>query len=178
MQSIDRRSAVALGLAVASAAMVKPAAAQQTGYKDATPWPGVTVRAYEGDTPSLIRQGATKSDASSGVSGGSTGLGLPPLSFLHCLVTPFDKHGRGSQQLILGPLPQARRDRDSLQNSRTAAWGAGRVASVLRRLLVARVIRRTSRGQRWPGRAWRRASRSRQVTDQHPLRVPYGRRHS
>ena len=54
MQKINRRSAVALGLAAASAAMVKPAAAQTTDYKDATPWPGVVVRAYGGETPSLI----------------------------------------------------------------------------------------------------------------------------
>ena len=54
MQNVNRRSAVALGLAAASAAMVKPASAQTTGYKDATPWPGVVVRAYDGETPSLI----------------------------------------------------------------------------------------------------------------------------
>ena len=54
MQKVNRRSAVALGLAAASAAMVKPAAAQTTDYKDTTPWPGVVVRAYSGETPSLI----------------------------------------------------------------------------------------------------------------------------
>ena len=54
MQKVNRRSAVALGLAAASAAMMKPAAAQTTDYKDATPWPGVVVRAYGGETPSLI----------------------------------------------------------------------------------------------------------------------------
>ena len=54
MQKVNRRSAVALGLAAASAAMVKPAAAQTTDYKDATPFPGVVVRAYSGETPSLI----------------------------------------------------------------------------------------------------------------------------
>ena len=54
MQKVNRRSAVALGLAAASAAMMKPAAAQTTDYKDETPWPGVVVRAYSGETPSLI----------------------------------------------------------------------------------------------------------------------------
>jgi hypothetical protein len=54
MQKVNRRSAVALGLAAASAAIVKPAAAQTTDYKDATPWPGVVVRAYGGETPSII----------------------------------------------------------------------------------------------------------------------------
>jgi len=33
---------------------VKPAAAQTTSYKDTTPWPGVVVRAYDGETPSMI----------------------------------------------------------------------------------------------------------------------------
>lgn len=33
-------------MAAASAAMMKPAAAQDTGYKDTTPWPGVV--AYDG----------------------------------------------------------------------------------------------------------------------------------
>jgi quercetin dioxygenase-like cupin family protein len=54
MQKVNRRSAVALGLAAASAAMVKPAAAQTTDYKDATPFPGVVARAYSSKTPSLI----------------------------------------------------------------------------------------------------------------------------
>src|SRR3979411_1474534 len=54
MNIIDRRSALAIALAAASAAMMKPAAAQTTDYKDATPWPGVVVRAYDGETPSLI----------------------------------------------------------------------------------------------------------------------------
>ena len=54
MNKIDRRSALGIGLAAASAAMMKPAAAQTMGYKDTTPWPGVVVRAYDGETPSLI----------------------------------------------------------------------------------------------------------------------------
>jgi hypothetical protein len=54
MTKVDRRSALAIGLAAASVAVVKPAAAQTTGYKDATPWPGVVVRAYDGETPSMI----------------------------------------------------------------------------------------------------------------------------
>jgi hypothetical protein len=54
MDKVDRRSALAIGLAAASAAVVKPAAAQTADYKDTTPWPGVVVRAYTGETPSLI----------------------------------------------------------------------------------------------------------------------------
>ena len=55
MQKVNRRSAVALGLAAASAAIVKPAASQTTEIvgKDTTPWPGVVVRVY-GETPAII----------------------------------------------------------------------------------------------------------------------------
>lgn len=54
MNKIDRRLALGIGFAAASAAMMKPAAAQSAGYKDTTPWPGVVVRAYDAETPSLI----------------------------------------------------------------------------------------------------------------------------
>jgi hypothetical protein len=53
MQNVNRRSAVALGLAAASAAVVKPAAAQTTDYKDTTVAPGVVNRVY-GEGPSII----------------------------------------------------------------------------------------------------------------------------
>jgi hypothetical protein len=55
MQKVNRRSAMALGLAAASAAMVKPAASQTTDIvgKEATPWPGVVVRVYS-ETPAII----------------------------------------------------------------------------------------------------------------------------
>src|SRR5215472_15004928 len=53
MQNVNRRSAVALGLAAASAAVVKPAASQTTDYKDTTVAPGVVNRVY-GEGPSLI----------------------------------------------------------------------------------------------------------------------------
>ena len=54
MTKVDRRSALAIGLAAASAAMVKPTAAQTTDYKDTTLAQGVVVRAYSGETPSMI----------------------------------------------------------------------------------------------------------------------------
>ncbi len=56
MKNVDRRSALALGLAAASAAIVKPAAAQAPDAlagKDTSPWPGVVVRAY-GESPAMI----------------------------------------------------------------------------------------------------------------------------
>jgi len=84
MQKVDRRSAVALGLAAASAAMVKPAAAQGTGYKDATPWPGVVVRTYDGETPSLIPGFKTVSMRDVIMQPGSKTMGPPMMNAMVC----------------------------------------------------------------------------------------------
>jgi hypothetical protein len=46
MKKVDRRSALTIGLAAASAAVVKPAASQTTDYKDTTVAPGVVNRVY------------------------------------------------------------------------------------------------------------------------------------
>ena len=51
MDKVDRRSALAIGLAAASTIMVKPAASQTS--TDTSPWPGVVVRQY-GENPSII----------------------------------------------------------------------------------------------------------------------------
>jgi hypothetical protein len=53
MTKVDRRSALAIGLAAVSATVVKPAAAQTTDYKDTTVAPGVVNRVY-GEGPSII----------------------------------------------------------------------------------------------------------------------------
>jgi hypothetical protein len=53
MKKLDRRSALVIGVAAASAAMVKPAAAQTTDFKDTTVAPGVVNRVY-GETSSII----------------------------------------------------------------------------------------------------------------------------
>ena len=53
MTQVDRRSALGIGLAAASAAMVKPAAAQTMDYKDTTVAPGVVNRVY-GEGSSII----------------------------------------------------------------------------------------------------------------------------
>jgi hypothetical protein len=53
MTKVDRRSALTIGLAAASAAVVKPAAAQTTDYKDTAVAPGVVNRVY-GEGPSII----------------------------------------------------------------------------------------------------------------------------
>jgi hypothetical protein len=54
MKKVNRRSALTIGLAAASAAVVKPAASQTTNSTDTTPYPGVVQRAYKGETPSII----------------------------------------------------------------------------------------------------------------------------
>ena len=87
MRNVDRRSAVGLGLAAASMAVVKPAAAQAAGYKDATPWPGVVVRAYDGETPSLIPGFKTVSMRDVIVQPGSKTMGPPMMNAMICHIT-------------------------------------------------------------------------------------------
>ena len=53
MNKLDRRSALAIGLAAASAAMVKPAASQTQDYKETTVAPGTVQRVYA-EGPSMI----------------------------------------------------------------------------------------------------------------------------
>src|SRR5258707_3216863 len=87
MQKVNRRSAVALGLAAASAAMVKPAVAQTTDYKDATPFPGVVVRAYSGETPSLIPGFKTVSMRDVIMQPGSKTMNPPMKNAMVCHIT-------------------------------------------------------------------------------------------
>jgi len=87
MSKVDRRSALALGLAAASVAVVKPAAGQTTGYKDTTPWPGVVVRAYDGETPSLIPGFKTVSMRDVIVQPGSKTMGPPMMNAMVCHIT-------------------------------------------------------------------------------------------
>lgn len=53
MKMISRRSVLKLGLAAASAAVVKPAISQAVDYKETTRGPGVVQRAY-GERPAMI----------------------------------------------------------------------------------------------------------------------------
>jgi hypothetical protein len=87
MSKIDRRSALGLGLAAASAAMMKPAAAQTTGYKDTTPFPGVVVRAYDGETPSLIPGFKTVSMRDVIMQPGSKTMNPPMMNAMICHIT-------------------------------------------------------------------------------------------
>jgi hypothetical protein len=87
MQKVNRRSAVALGLAAASAAVVKPAAPQTTGHKDETPWPGVVVRSYGGETPSLIPGFKTVSMRDVIMQPGSKTMAPPMMNAMVCHIT-------------------------------------------------------------------------------------------
>jgi hypothetical protein len=87
MSSIDRRSALGVGLAAAAAAMIKPAAAQTTGYKDTMPWPGVVVREYQGDTPSIIPGFKTVSMRDIIMQPGSKTMGPPMMNAMVCHIT-------------------------------------------------------------------------------------------
>ncbi|MEH2513659.1 hypothetical protein V1291_005013 [Nitrobacteraceae bacterium AZCC 1564] len=87
MSKIDRRSALGLGLAAASAAMVKPAAAQTAGYKDTTPFSGVVVRAYDGETPSLIPGFKTVSMRDVIMQPGSKTMNPPMMNAMICHIT-------------------------------------------------------------------------------------------
>jgi hypothetical protein len=87
MNKIDRRSALGIVLATVSAAMMKPAAAQTTGYKDATPWPGVVVRAYDGETPSIIPGFKTVSMRDVIMQPGSKTMGPPMENAMVCHIT-------------------------------------------------------------------------------------------
>jgi hypothetical protein len=87
MTKVDRRSALAIGLAAASVTAVKPVGAQTTGHKDATPWPGVVVRAYDGETPSIIPGFKTVSMRDVIMQPGSKTMGPPMENAMVCHIT-------------------------------------------------------------------------------------------
>jgi hypothetical protein len=90
MKKLDRRSALALGFAAASAAVVKPAVAQKAGggaiaWKDATPWPGVVVRSYaDAPTASIIPGFANVSMRDIIMQPGSKTAGPPMMNPMVC----------------------------------------------------------------------------------------------
>jgi hypothetical protein len=80
------RSKVSIGNRVGSGFgdLMKPAAAQTTGYKDTTPWPGVVVRAYDGETPSIIPGFKTVSMRDVIMQPGSKTAGPPMMNAMIC----------------------------------------------------------------------------------------------
>ena len=129
MQKVNRRSAVALGLAAASAAVVKPAAAQSTGYKDTTPWPGVVVRAYDGETASLIPSFKTVSMRDVIMQPGSKTMGPPMENAMVCHITEGEL--RVEQD---GKMFTAKKDFVWTCNKETKeqAFNDGRVVAIMR----------------------------------------------
>jgi len=86
MKKLNRRSALTLGVAAASAALVKPSLAQApsalTG-KDESPWPGVVVRSY-GESPSIIPGFKTVSMRDIIMQPGSKTMGPPMPNAMVC----------------------------------------------------------------------------------------------
>ncbi len=87
MTKVDRRLALSIGLAAASVAVVRPTAAQTAGFKDTTPWPGVVVRAYDGETPSIIPGFKTVSMRDVIMQPGSKTAGPPMMNPMVCHIT-------------------------------------------------------------------------------------------
>src|SRR5204863_1161156 len=89
MAKVGRRSALALGLAAASAAVVKPSAAQTAdplAGKDESPWPGVVVRTY-GESPAMIPGFKTVSMRDIIMQPGSKTMGPPMPNPMVCHIT-------------------------------------------------------------------------------------------
>jgi len=85
--TLDRRSALAIGLAAASTALVKPAASQGVGAaKEASPWPGVVVRSY-GETPAIIPGFKTVALRDVIMQPGSKTAGPPMANAMVCHIT-------------------------------------------------------------------------------------------
>ena len=86
MKTVDRRSALKIGLAAAAAAMMKPAASQTTGYKDTVRFPGVVERAY-GESPSIIPGFKTVSLRDIIIQPGSKTTNPPMMNAMVCHIT-------------------------------------------------------------------------------------------
>src|SRR5437879_13890692 len=86
MKTVDRRSALKIGLAAAAAAIMKPAASQTTGYKDTVRFPGVVERAY-GESPSIIPGFKTVSLRDIIIQPGSKTTNPPMMNAMVCHIT-------------------------------------------------------------------------------------------
>jgi hypothetical protein len=127
MQKVNQRSAVALGLAAASAAVVKPAAAQTTAYQDMTPWPGVVVRAYDGETPSIIPGFKTVSMRDVIMQPGSKTMGPPMENAMVCHIT------EGELRVEQDGCPACSRSPDGLERVMTRDGTVGRSDGLITR---------------------------------------------
>ena len=89
MRKVDRRSVLAIGLAAASAAVVKPATSQPADTnagEETTLYPGVVQRTY-GESPSIIPGFKTVSMRDIIVQPGSKTMGPPMMNAMVCHIT-------------------------------------------------------------------------------------------
>ena len=86
MKTVDRRSALKIGLAAAATAIMKPAASKTTGYKETTRFPGVVERAY-GESPSIIPGFKTVSLRDIIIQPGSKTANPPMMNAMVCHIT-------------------------------------------------------------------------------------------
>jgi hypothetical protein len=113
-----------IGLTAATAAMMKPAAAQTAGYKDTTPWPGVVVREYDGETPSLIPGFKTVSMRDIIMQPGSKTMGPPMMNAMICHITEgnFELSRRETalrpRRILFGPATRRQKSKHSM----TGTW--------------------------------------------------------
>jgi hypothetical protein len=77
-------------------------AAQATGYKDTTPWPGVVVREYEGETPSLIPGFKTVSMRDIIMQPGSKTMGPPMMNAMVCHITEGELRLEQDEKIFTG----------------------------------------------------------------------------
>jgi hypothetical protein len=131
MQKVNRRSAVALGLAAASAAMVKPAASQTTDIvgKDATPWPGVVVRVY-GETPAIIPGFKNVQLRDIIMQPGSKTMGPPMMNAMVCHITEGSFGSSRRERLLRprrtlsGPATRTQKSRRTMTGTRWELCGS------------------------------------------------------
>ena len=103
---------------------MKPAATQATGYKDTTPWPGVVVRAYDGDTPFLIPGFKTVSMLDVIMQPGSKTAGPPMMNAMVCHITEgelrIEQEGKTftAKKNFVGPATKVRMSKRSM----TGTW--------------------------------------------------------
>ena len=87
MKKIDRRSAVALGWPVVCAGGLRHGSRSGSQSSDETPWPGVVVRSYDGETPSLISGFKTVSMRDIIMQPGSKTMAPPMMNAMICHIT-------------------------------------------------------------------------------------------
>ena len=132
MEQVNRRSALKIGFAAASAAVVSPVAAQTTDAlsgKDTSPWPGVVVRTY-GESPSLIPGFKTVSMRDIIMQPGSKTAAPPMANPMVCHILEgemrIDQEGRSlpRRRISAGPATRTQRSRRSMTGASLLSCGS------------------------------------------------------